>query len=135
MWGALNDCVGEDSNGAWFSAVNAAHVNLPCTVSLAALSPYITSHINRLGHYEFDRKRRPPELDFTKCLPLGAEAQRVYAWEEAPCFRGLSPIGCDKPLFLVEYEQMCKDTLPDAVEHRFALQQLIRLSRISRISP
>lgn len=33
--------------------------------ALAALSPYITSHINRLGHYEFDRKRRPPELDFT----------------------------------------------------------------------
>jgi TnpA family transposase len=33
--------------------------------ALAALSPYVTSHINRLGHYEFDRKRRPPELDFT----------------------------------------------------------------------
>jgi TnpA family transposase len=33
--------------------------------ALAALSPYVTRHINRLGHYEFDRKRRPPELDFT----------------------------------------------------------------------
>jgi TnpA family transposase len=32
--------------------------------ALAALSPYVTSHINRLGQYEFDRKRRPPELDF-----------------------------------------------------------------------
>jgi hypothetical protein len=45
------------------------------------------------------RLERP--LLLTKCLPLGAEAQRVYAWEEAPCFRGFSPIGCDKPLFLV----------------------------------
>ncbi len=26
-----------------------------------------------------------------KCLPSGAEAQRVYAWEEAPRFRGFSP--------------------------------------------
>jgi TnpA family transposase len=31
---------------------------------LAALSPYLTSHINRLGRYELDRKRRPLALDY-----------------------------------------------------------------------
>jgi SAM-dependent methyltransferase len=50
--------------------------------------------------FPFTRIAAPP-FQITKCLPLGAEAQRVYAWEEAPCFRGFSPIGCDKPLFLV----------------------------------
>jgi hypothetical protein len=33
--------------------------------ALAALSPYLTTHINRLGHYEFDPKRQPPALDYT----------------------------------------------------------------------
>jgi TnpA family transposase len=31
---------------------------------LAALSPYITQHINRFGLYTLDTKRRPPALDY-----------------------------------------------------------------------
>ncbi len=31
---------------------------------LAALSPYLTAHINRLGRYELDRKRRALGLDY-----------------------------------------------------------------------
>jgi len=33
--------------------------------ALAALSPYITAHINRLGRYELDARRRAPVLDYT----------------------------------------------------------------------
>jgi len=33
--------------------------------ALAALSPYITAHINRLGRYELDARRRPPVLEYT----------------------------------------------------------------------
>jgi hypothetical protein len=33
--------------------------------ALAALSPYITAHINRLGRYELDSRRRAPVLDYT----------------------------------------------------------------------
>lgn len=32
--------------------------------ALAALSPYITAHINRLGRYELNARRRPPVLDY-----------------------------------------------------------------------
>jgi hypothetical protein len=34
-------------------------------VALATLSPYITAHINRLGRYELNARRRPPVLDYT----------------------------------------------------------------------
>jgi TnpA family transposase len=30
--------------------------------ALAALSPYLTQHINRFGHYQLDMEQRPPEL-------------------------------------------------------------------------
>lgn len=33
--------------------------------ALAALSPYITAHINRLGRYELNARRRVPVLDYT----------------------------------------------------------------------
>jgi TnpA family transposase len=33
--------------------------------ALAALSPYLTTHINRFGQYELDRTRTPPILDYT----------------------------------------------------------------------
>jgi hypothetical protein len=33
--------------------------------ALAALSPYVTAHINRLGRYELNAHRRPPILDYT----------------------------------------------------------------------
>lgn len=33
--------------------------------ALAALSPYITAHINRLGRYELNTRRRVPVLDYT----------------------------------------------------------------------
>jgi hypothetical protein len=31
---------------------------------VAALSPYVTAHINRFGHYELDLDTRPPELAY-----------------------------------------------------------------------
>jgi Tn3 transposase DDE domain len=33
--------------------------------ALAALSPYLTAHINRLGRYDLDLMRRPQALDYT----------------------------------------------------------------------
>jgi hypothetical protein len=32
--------------------------------AVAALSPYIRSHINRFGLYAFDLDRRPPAVDY-----------------------------------------------------------------------
>jgi hypothetical protein len=34
------------------------------TEAIAALSPYGTEHINRLGRYQLDLERKPPELLF-----------------------------------------------------------------------
>jgi hypothetical protein len=33
--------------------------------ALAALSPYLTAHVNRLGRYDIDPTRRPPALNYT----------------------------------------------------------------------
>jgi hypothetical protein len=32
--------------------------------TVAALSPYIRTHINRFGRYELDLNRRPPAIDY-----------------------------------------------------------------------
>ena len=32
--------------------------------TIAALSPYITQHINRFGRYNLDLNRKPPNIDY-----------------------------------------------------------------------
>jgi hypothetical protein len=36
--------------------------------AIAALSPYLTEHVNRLGRYHLDLDRRPPALEFEICI-------------------------------------------------------------------
>ena len=47
--------------------------------AIAALSPYGTEHINRLGRYQLDLERKPPELLFD--LPIVHPEQAVNSPE------------------------------------------------------
>jgi hypothetical protein len=56
--------------------------------TIAALSPYITQHINRFGHYNLDLNRKPPNIDFRnindECIELvvyGVQVRYPYELE------------------------------------------------------
>ena len=38
--------------------------------TIAALSPYITQHINRFGRYNLDLNRRPPNINYNLSLAM-----------------------------------------------------------------
>ncbi len=38
--------------------------------TIAALSPYITQHINRFGRYNLDLNRNPPNIDYNLSLTM-----------------------------------------------------------------
>jgi hypothetical protein len=44
---------------------------------IGALSPYLTGHINRFGHYSLDLNRQPPVLDYellSESIPFAVSA-------------------------------------------------------------
>lgn len=52
------------------------------TETVAALSPYIRTHINRFGRYELDLNRRPPAIDYD--LTVFADNDRAPTTASSP---------------------------------------------------
>jgi hypothetical protein len=49
---------------------------------LGAISPYLTQHVNRLGRYVLNTRRRPAALNydvFTRPVPIKKKSQESFA--------------------------------------------------------